>query len=172
MPFSLQPARPPLRPGRPPENEPTPSFGDLTRSDPHSFSGDPAATVEFVKEQSGDVITIIAKSRYVSQFIRRLPGRSTSCRRSPVASAGPALVSLAGLASATGRRLQQQDYQIFTRWSFGRIMGEPSGISKAFWNSSKFESGPSVRNLPGECGSVASRSFRSSSRWVFRQIWA
>ena len=41
--------------------------------------------------------------------------------------------------------LQELDHQIFTRLSAGRTIGEPSGISNAFWNSVRFETGPSTR---------------------------
>src|SRR5262249_5903183 len=63
-------------------------------------------------------------------------------------------------------------YQIFTRLSGGRTIAEPSGTLNAFWNSGMFASGPFTRNCAGECGSVVSRSFWSSSRIFDRQIAA
>jgi hypothetical protein len=43
-------------------------------------------------------------------------------------------------------------YQIVTRLSGGRTMGQSSGRLNAFWNSGVFESGPLQRNFVGECG--------------------
>ena len=54
----------------------------------------------------------------------------------------------------------------------GRRIGEPSGTSKAAENSGRFESGPSTRKRPGECGSTFTRRRCSGSRYLFRQIEA
>ena len=59
-----------------------------------------------------------------------------------------------------------------TRSLAGRRIGEPSGTSKAAENSGRFESGPSTRKRPGECGSTFTRRRCSGSRYLFRQIEA
>ncbi|MEY2505212.1 MAG: hypothetical protein QOG27_1492, partial [Verrucomicrobiota bacterium] len=88
----------------------------------HLFAEDQPGSVEFAKEQNGDVITLIAKSRYVSEFTVTLEAtleNMTSSRPLPltVESAGRRSFVLARFTPADKTKRWHYDYRYF--WQFG-----------------------------------------------------
>jgi murein DD-endopeptidase MepM/ murein hydrolase activator NlpD len=86
------------------------------------FAGESVANVEFVKEQSGDVITVIAKSKYVSEFTVTLEAtleNMTSSRPLPltIESAGRSSFVLVRFTPADKTRRWRYDYEPY--WQFG-----------------------------------------------------
>ena len=88
----------------------------------------------------------------------------------PAKGVSPDILTVWGAFGLDGVTSKPVYYQILTRFSGGRTIGAPSGISNAFWNSGVFESGPLVRYFEGECVSMTRRRLISSSRVFARQI--
>ncbi|MFZ1219591.1 MAG: M23 family metallopeptidase [Chthoniobacterales bacterium] len=88
----------------------------------HLFAEEQGRSVEFVKEQNGDVVTLIAKSRYVSEFTVTLEAtleNMTSSRPLPltVESAGRSSFVVVRFTPADKTRHWRYDYLPF--WQFG-----------------------------------------------------
>lgn len=123
-------------------------------------------------------VTIFEKSVDIKSFVRlkntfigsnetRFPIEVSYCCHDMLEGSRRILVSV-GTDTRFSANVFRFSYQICT-FSF-RVIGELSGMPKAFWNSCKLEITPMQRNRPGECGSVMRRTFKFSGLAFCRQI--